>query len=145
MTSSFEPRNPDYEERVRASFAEQGLMETFDAELATVEPGRVEIALPFAAGLTQQDGLLHAGVVIAAVDSACGYSALTLMESDRRVLTVELKVNLLAGVAGDLRVRGEVMRPGRTLTVCRGDAWTGNGENRTHVATILTTMIGVDA
>lgn len=48
-------------------------METFGAELESVEPGAVEIGLPFASGLTQQDGFLHAGAVIAALDSACGY------------------------------------------------------------------------
>jgi len=109
-----EPRDPDFEQRVRCSFAQQGLMETFGSELATVDPGVVEILVPFSSRLTQQDGFLHAGVVIAAADSACGYAALTLMENDRRVLTVELKVNLLAAASGDrLIARGEVLRADR--------------------------------
>ena len=96
MSSELQPRDPEFEERVRASFAQQGLMSTFAAALDRVEPGLVEIVVPFADGLTQQDGFLHAGVVIAAMDSACGYAALTLMEPAFRVLTVELKVNLLS-------------------------------------------------
>ena len=144
MSSELQARDPEFEERVRASFARQGLMSTFAAELDRVEPGLVEIVVPFADGLTQQDGFLHAGVVIAAMDSACGYAALTLMEPDFRVLTVELKVNLLSAASGErLLARGQVMRPGRTLTVCRGDAYAGTGEEERHVATILTTMIGV--
>ena len=144
MSSELQARDPDFEERVRASFARQGLMSTFAAELDRVEPGLVEIAVPFADRLTQQDGFLHAGVVIAAIDTACGYAALTLMEPDVRVLTVELNVNLLSVASGErLRARGQVMRPGRTLTVCRGDAYAGTGEKERHVATILTTMIAV--
>jgi uncharacterized protein (TIGR00369 family) len=144
MSSEFQARDPEYQERVRTSFAQQGLMSTFAARLDRVDPGLVEIVVPFADGLTQQDGFLHAGVVIAAMDSACGYAALSLMEPHSRVLTVELKVNLLAVASGErLRARGQVMRSGRTLTVCRGDAYALTGEEDRHVATILTTMFGV--
>jgi len=144
MSSEFQARDPEFQERVRGSFAQQGLMSTFDARLDRVDPGLVEIVVPFADGLTQQDGFLHAGVVIAAMDSACGYAALSLMEPDLRVLTVELKVNLLSVASGErLLARGQVMRPGRTLTVCRGDAYALTGEEERHVATILTTMFRV--
>ena len=72
MSSELQARDPQFEERVRASFAQQGLMSTFAAELDRVEPGLVEIIVPFAGGLTQQDGFFHAGGVIAAMDSAFG-------------------------------------------------------------------------
>src|SRR4249919_1761090 len=101
MSSEFQARDPEFGERVRASFAQQGLMSTFAAKLERVEPGLVEIVVPFADGLTQQDGFLHAGVVIAAMDSACGYAALALMEPGFNVLTVELKVNLLSVASGE--------------------------------------------
>ncbi|WP_292974741.1 PaaI family thioesterase [Mycobacterium sp.] len=144
MAAAFEPRDPEFEQRVRDSFARQGLMTTFAAGLLRVQPGVVEIEVPFSPKLTQQDDFFHAGVGIAVLDSACGYAALTLMAPGTRVLTVELKVNLLAPAVGDsLRARGEVIRPGRNLTVCRGDAYTGVGESQKHVATILATMTGI--
>ena len=144
MTSAFEARDPDYEQRVRESFAQQGLLATLGAELRSVEPGAVEIEVPFSPGLTQQDGFFHAGVSIAILDSACGYSAFTLMAPGTRVLTVELKVNLLAPAVGDhLQARGEVIRPGRNLTVCRGDAYAVTGRSSKQVATILATMTGI--
>jgi uncharacterized protein (TIGR00369 family) len=128
-------------ERVRASFARQGAMVTLGAELAQVAVGRVTITLPIEPRLSQQDGFLHAGVVVAALDSACGYAALTLMPNDSEVLTVELKANLLAPASGDrLVAEGEVVRAGRTLTVCRGDAF-AEGAQRVHVATMLATMV----
>ena len=128
--------------RVRASFARQGAMATLGAELADVATGRVAIALPIEPRLSQQDGFLHAGVVVAALDSACGYAALTLMPVDAEVLTVELKVNLLAPASGlNLVAEGEVIRAGRTLTVCRGDAHAEHEAERVHVATMLATMV----
>jgi uncharacterized protein (TIGR00369 family) len=144
MSPAFQPRDPNFDERVRESFARQGLLATFAAELRSVEPGAVDIEVPFAPGLTQQDDFFHAGVAIAALDSACGYAALTLMTPGMRVLTVELKVNLLAPAVGDsLQAHGEVIRPGRNLTICRGDAYAVSGDGSKHVATILTTMTGV--
>jgi uncharacterized protein (TIGR00369 family) len=123
MTRTSEPVDSAVVARVRDSFARQGAMGTLGAELAEVASGLVMIELPIEPRLSQQDGFLHAGVVVAALDSACGYSALTLMPDDAEVLTVELKVNLLAPAAGDrLVAKGEVLRAGRTLIVCRGDA-----------------------
>jgi uncharacterized protein (TIGR00369 family) len=131
--------------RVRGSFAQQGAMATLGAELASVGAGRVVITVPIEARLAQQHGFLHAGVVVAALDSACGYAALTLAEDGTEVLTVELKVNLLAPVSGDgLVAEGEVVRAGRTLTVCRGEAYAEGGAaagERVHVATMLATII----
>lgn len=129
-------------ERVRASFARQGAMSTLGADLADVAAGRVAITVPVEPRLSQQHRFLHAGVVVAALDSACGYAALTLMPADAEVLTVELKVNLLAPASGDRIVaEGEVVRAGGTLTVCHGDAYAEQGAERAHVATMLATMV----
>jgi uncharacterized protein (TIGR00369 family) len=128
--------------RVRASFGRQGAMATLGAHLLDVAAGRVAIAVPIEPRLSQQDGFLHAGVVVAALDSACGYAALSAMPDDAEVLTVELKVNLLAPAGGQrLVAEGEVVRAGRTLTVCRGEAYAEQGSERVHVATMLATMM----
>jgi uncharacterized protein (TIGR00369 family) len=117
-------------------------MATLGAELTHVAAGRVDITLPIEARLSQQDGFLHAGIVVAVLDSACGYAALTLMPDDAEVLTVELKVNLLAPASGhSLVAEGTVVRAGRTLTVCRGEAYADQGAERVHVATMLATMV----
>ncbi len=64
------------------------------------------------------------------------------MPDDTEVLTVELKVNLLSAATGDRIVAdGEVVRAGGTLGVCRGDAYSEKGSERTHVATMLATMV----
>jgi uncharacterized protein (TIGR00369 family) len=139
----FEPRDPDWETRVRTAYDAQGLMRTFGATITALAPGRVELRVPFDARLDQQDGFLHAGVALATMDTACGFAAHSLMPAGARVLTVELKTNLLAPATGTLRVVGQVTRSGRTLSVCTGDAYLE--DDGRHVATSLTTMIQAPA
>ena len=108
--------------RVRESFARQLVMATLGASLARVAPGEVDIALPFDVALTQQHGLLHAGIAATVMDSACGYAALTLMDPGAAVLSVEFKVNLLAPARGQrFLATGRVIRAGRTVTVVSGE------------------------
>jgi uncharacterized protein (TIGR00369 family) len=144
--SGIQVRNPRFEQVVRDSFAQQGLMTTFRARLTAVEAGRVEITVPFHAGLDQQHGLFHGGVTTAIVDSACGYSALTLMAAGSEVLTVEFKINLFAPAQGEqLIARGRVVRAGRTITVCQGDAFAVKDGVETHCATMVATMMRVES
>jgi uncharacterized protein (TIGR00369 family) len=126
------------EERVRQSFARQQFMSTIGATLTRVAPGEVEIELAFRGDLVQQTGTLHAAVLAAIADSACGYAALTLMPEGAEVVSVEFKVNLLEPAIGERFVaRARVVRGGRTLTVCSADVL-GDGK---LVATMLATMI----
>ena len=137
-------RDPDYEARVRASFAKQQFMTTLGARLVLVAPGEVRIALSFRDDLTQQHGFLHAGAVTSVVDSACGYAALTLMEPGAAVLAVEFKVNMLAPAAGrEFLAIGTVVRAGRTLTVCAGELRSIGDERETVIALMQGTMMAV--
>lgn len=141
----FEPRNPLYAQRVRDSFALQGVMHHIGAQLGLVEPGAVDIEMGWAQELTQQHGFLHAGVVSAALDSACGYAAFTLMVPNAEVLTIEFKINLLAPAQGErFRMEGRVLKPGRTITVCEGRAYAlrGDGDEKL-IATMGCTLIAV--
>ena len=140
----FTPADDAFEQRVRASFARQRLMATIGAELASVVPGEVVIALPFRDDLTQHHGYLHAAIVTAIVDTACGFAAYSLMPADAAVLTVEYKVNFLAPAAGHRFVAyGRVMKPGRTLTVTSGDVVAETTSGVKAIATILATMMAV--
>ncbi len=124
------------------SFRRQKLMETIGAKLTRVAPGEVEIELPFSDELTQQHGYMHAGIVTAIADSACGYASLTLSPPGVEVLTVEYKVNFLAPARGTrLVARGRVIRPGRTISVCEGEVLTVSGGVEVRVAMMLATMI----
>ena len=118
MMPQFKPANPDFESAVRESFSKQGIMRHIGAALNSIRPGFVEICVPYSEELSQQHGFFHGGVVGMIADSAGGYAAFSLMAAGDGILTVEYKVNLMAPADGDLLIaRGEVLRPGRTLTV----------------------------
>ena len=145
MTSPHRPRDADFEQRVRDSFERQRVMATIGARLLRVAPGETEIELPFREDLTQQHGFLHAGIVTTVVDSACGYAAFSLMPAGAGVLSVEFKVNLLAPALGEsLIARARVVRAGRTITVCLGEAFARREGGETLVATMLGTMMTVE-
>jgi uncharacterized protein (TIGR00369 family) len=139
---NFKVSDPDFEIRVRESFAKQKLMRTLRADLTKVAPGEVAIEIPFSEELTQQNGFIHAGIVTTIADSACGYAAYTLMAADAGVLSVEFKVNLLSPAIGErFAARAQVIKPGRTLTICRADVFAINNGEEKMVATMLATMI----
>jgi len=136
------PADPDFERRTRESFSKQGAMAHLGATLQRVEPGRVEIRMPFRAELSQQHGFFHAGMISTIADSAGGYAGFTLFPADAGVLTVEFKINLLAAADGELAIAtGEVIRSGRTLTVCRLEAYVEKAGRRTHCATGMQTLM----
>ncbi len=137
-------RDPDYEARIRASFAKQTFMATLGARLVRIEPGEVAIALSHRADLTQQHGFMHAGAVTAVIDSACGYAGLSLMEPGAGVLAVEFKVNLLAPAAGrEFLATGRVVRAGKTLSICTGELRVADEGNDKLVAILQGTMMAV--
>ena len=134
----FQPQDPEFAARVRASFGRQKAMALIGASLAAVEPGYVEINLPFRDDLTQQKGYVHGGILGMICDSACGYSAFSLMPADCSLVTVEYKINILNPALGALVARGRVVKPGRTLTVARAEVHAADGR---HVASMQQTLM----
>ncbi len=113
-------------------------MQLIGASLTTVEPGYVEIALPYRDEITQQKGYVHGGVLGMIADTACGYSAFSLMPAGCSLVTVEYKINILAPARGALVARGQVIKAGRTLTVARAEVYAEDG---THLASMLQTLM----
>ncbi len=154
-TPAHTPRTLDRgtEQRIREGIGRQTLLTTLGISIAELAIGRVVLDLPYRADLCQQNGYVHAAAITAIADSACGYAAASLMPEDRDVLTVEFKVNLLSPARGDrFRAVGEVMRAGRTLTVCSAEviAWADDGDGHpqaslARVALMQATMMAVTA
>jgi uncharacterized protein (TIGR00369 family) len=139
---TFHPKDPAFEARVRESFVRQKVMGLIGARLGRIDPGRVEIALPFRDDLTQQHGFFHAGIVGTIADSAGGYAAFTLMPAGSSVMSVEYKINLLAPADGEhLLASGQVVRAGRTLTVCDLEVIVEKAGTRTLCARGMQTLI----
>ena len=132
------PADPQFVSRIRASFGRQKAMALIGASLTVVEAGQVEVSLPYRDDLTQQKGFIHGGIIGMIADTACGYAAFSLMPAECSLVTVEYKINILAPARGTLVARGEVIRPGRTLTVTRGEVYSEDGK---HVASMQQTLM----
>jgi uncharacterized protein (TIGR00369 family) len=136
------PRDPGWEAKVRDSFARQSMMQTIGARIVALAPGACEIELLYRRDLCQQHGFLHAGITTTIADSAAGYAAFSLMPPGASVLTVELKLNLMAPAKGERFVaRGRVVRPGRTLLVVEADVAAADGGEERPIARMLGTMM----
>ena len=107
--------------RIEAGFGRQGIMSALGARLVTIEPGRIEIELPFSISHTQQQGFVHAGAIATIADTAGGYASLTMMEPGDDVVAIEFKINLLslplatgcwraAAWSGPARISASVLR-----------------------------------
>jgi uncharacterized protein (TIGR00369 family) len=141
---SFTPKDPQFDTRVRASFARQPAMASLGVEIVALSPGEIELSMPYAAAFTQQHGFIHAGIITTALDSACGYAAFSLMPEDAAVLTVEFKTNLLAPARGEyFRFRSQVVKPGRTITVCDAQAFAVAAGKESLVATMSGTLMAL--
>ncbi len=131
-------------QRVQESFALQGAMQTLGAQITHLAAGAVDIGFDWAPGLTQQHGFIHAGMLSAALDSACGYAGFSLMPEDAGVLTIEFKINLLAPAQGQrFRCEGRVLKPGRTIVVAEGRRLRHRQRPRKLCATMQCTLMAV--
>jgi len=132
------PADPRFAQRCRESFARQKAMALIGATLTVVEPGYVEIELPYRDDLTQQKGFIHGGVLGMIADTACGYCAFSLMPAGCSLVTVEYKINILAPARRSLVAMGQVIKPGRTLTIARGEVYADDGR---HIASMQQTLM----
>jgi uncharacterized protein (TIGR00369 family) len=140
----FEPKNPDYRAVATATFGRQLAMQTLGISIARLEPGEVDLAMPYSTAWTQQNGFVHAGIITAGLDTGCGIAAFTLMPADCDVLTVEFKTNLLAPARGERFIfRARVVKPGRTLTVCDAQAFAERDGAEHLIATMTGTLMAL--
>ena len=144
MQAHLIPRNSDFENAVHASFARQRAMDTLGAHITRVQAGVVDIEFDYREDLTQQHGFIHAGILSAVLDSACGYAAFSLMPPEAAVLTVEFKINLLSPAQGErFRASGVVKKPGRTITVADGEMFAIDNGKEKCIATMTGTLMTV--
>ncbi|MDA1089090.1 MAG: PaaI family thioesterase [Proteobacteria bacterium] len=142
--TDFTAKDPNFEARVRKSFEAQGIMGHLGARLVSVTPGACEIDLPYSDAVSQQHGFFHGGVIGTIADSAGGYAGFSLMDADDGVLTVEYKINLMAPASGELLIaRGQVWRPGRTLTVTMAEVSVVNDGKETVCAAMQQTLMRI--
>ncbi len=142
--TQFEAKDPNFRERVSAIFERQAATKTFGISLEEVKPGEAELSMRYNKAYTQQNDFMHAGVITVGLDNACGMAAVSLMPAGADVLTVEFKTNLLAPGKGKRFVfRGRVIKPGRTITVCEGQAFAIDAGKSKLIATMSVTLMAI--
>lgn len=142
--AAFEPKNPGYRAASIAMFDGQPAMRTLGIVIVRLAPGEVELAMLHAPALTQQNGFIHAGIITAGLDNACGVAAFSLMLPEADILTVEFKTTLLAPARGERFVfKAEVVKPGRTLTFCEARAYAEHDGKVSLIATMTATLMAM--
>ena len=133
----FQPRDPLYADRVADAFRDQSASARWGGELTGLSPGTAEIALSCGDALAAAPGVLHRGIVAALLDDACLLAALSLSSAGDTAATAEYKLNFLAPASGESVIaRAEVLRPGRSVTVCRADAFADGRRAARMLATL---------
>ena len=141
---AFEPKNPGYRAAAVALFDGQPAMRTLGIVIVRLSPGEVELAMLHSPAFTQQNGFVHAGIITAGLDNACGVAAFTLMPPEADILTVEFKTTLLAPARGGRFVfKAEVVKPGRTLTFCEARAFAEHEGKTSLIATMTATLMAM--
>ncbi len=143
----FQPKDPDFEARFHRAVQAQPFLVHIGAEMVDVRPGQVTLGADLTRELTQNLGYAHGGVSATLLDVAGGFSSGTLAPIGFTVLTVELKLNLLApGKGVRLLAHGRVLKPGRTLTIAESRIVCLNEDgSETLVGTALGTFITAPA
>jgi len=94
----------------------------------------------------QQDGFVHAGVLATLADHTAGYAAYSLVPEDRRILTIEFKINFLKpALADEVRCRARVVSAGRRILVADSEVFAGPESAERLVAKALVTLMAVPA
>lgn len=110
--------HPDALAQIRALNQTAAFNQWCGIEVISAEPGKVEIAMPWRQEAGQYAGFLHAGLIGALIDTACGFAAVTVVG---RVLASHYSVNCLRPAVGERFVaRARVVKPGKSqvFTAC---------------------------
>ncbi len=90
-------------------------------QLVSASPGEVTLHLPWREEFGQYSGFLHAGILGALIDTACGFAAITQTD---RVLASQYTVRCLRpAVADTFVIRGWVVKPGRQQVFAAADIY----------------------
>jgi uncharacterized protein (TIGR00369 family) len=131
---------------IKTTLESQGFTRLVGAEVVSVEPGVVVMALDRRPEVLQQAGLFHGGAIAYLVDNTTTAAAGTMIDRGARaVITAEYKINLVAPSTGDrLTCRAEVVKPGRLLTVVEAKVTCRIDGSEKLVAVALATIANLD-
>ena len=143
-SGSHEEKDSHRLERMKSIFRTAKFIDELGIELVDYGRGWCETVLETRAGLLQQNGFVHAGVIASMADHTAGAASGTVAPLDVMVLTVEYKINLLRpGVGESLRCRADVIKPGKTIIVVESEVFATNAGEEKLIAKAMVTIAAV--
>lgn len=129
------------EERARLdeAFALVPYTRLLGIEFVSAERGAATFALEVREDLTRMGGLLHGGAVASLLDTAAAFAVHTVLEPEKRTVTIDLTIHFLRPVtSGRVEARARVLREGRRVCIIVAEATDSTGE---LTATMTTTYL----
>ena len=134
-------QDPDFRDKTLAALTDQPFAKLLGMEAMDAGPGWIEVGLDITPQHTQHDGIVHGGAVATLADTGAALAALTLIKPGERVVTIEFKINFLRpALGGRLVCRGQVLRPGRNVTISEAEVVCHQGDTRTLIAKAMATI-----
>jgi len=126
--------------------AVQGFTRYLGLVPVSLKPGEFVTRIRLQKKHFQQDGFAHAGLIATIADHTAGYAGFSLVPADRRILTIEYKINYFQPANGDyLECHGKVTKPGRNILFTEAEVYSIKGKSRKLVARAMHTMASVPA
>lgn len=109
-----------------------------------VEYGFFESRLTIRPEHKQQDGFVHAGVIATMADHTAGYSAYTIVPENKRILTIEFKINYFKAAKGnEIICKSRVLSGGKNIIVSESEIYVKSDKKEILVSKALVTLIAV--
>jgi uncharacterized protein (TIGR00369 family) len=130
-------------EQLVAVNASAGLNRMIGFEVVSAGGGTAEIVMKWGKDLTQYAGHLHAGVIAALLDTACGFAAATVVG---RVTASHFSMNCLRPAVGRLFVaKGTTVKAGRRQIFAKAELFAEDEQGERHlVATGETLLVSLN-
>ena len=110
------------EEQVERVFrADSKLFRIVGFKVLKMRGGVAELRFPYSKAITRRGGIVHGGVVLYTMDSACGMAVMTVNPGTDQ-LSLEINVSFLAPLRnGPFVAKGVVIRRGGSTAVAEGE------------------------
>ena len=132
----------------RAEFLKEDFVQGFPKHLGVkainVDDGIFESSLKIRTELKQQDGFVHAGIIATLADHTSGYAAYSIVSPDKRILTIEFKINFFKPAKGEyLKCRAKVIHSGKKIIISESNVFSLSKNEEILISKAIVTLIAV--
>ena len=134
------PLNENFARDIKALVLSMPVAQMLQLRFERMEPGEVELSLPYQEALSFRPGQLQATPIFAIADFAAVSAAGTLLPAGWVNATIDCSIKYLAPANGTtLRAKGRVVQATKLLTVATADVYSCKDGQEHLCATMLAT------